>query len=434
VTAQGAVPKPFDFARFHMDVTARGPDLDQLYDLTGVALPNTPPYRLRGRLSRDAHLWRIDGLGGRVGSSDLSGRIAARTGGPRPVLDADLVTRSLDFADLGALFGGAARAGKVASPAQVAAARALQSRQRLLPDATLNVSRIRAVDADVAYRALSIRNAPAPLRSGQAHVKLNDGLLRADPVDFELPQGRIAGSIQLDARNARPVTQLDLRLSNARLEHLVPVRAGGAIPFDGALVGRAKLRATGDSVHRAFANADGDVSFVVPHGEIRRAFAELMGVDVVKGLGLLMSKDQKTTPIRCGVAHFSAANGVFSADQLVFDTGPVLVTGSGAITMGDERLDLKVQGHPKKFQILRVKLPVIARGTLLKPRLGVQPAPALAQGGAAAALGAFLTPIAALLPFVDPGLAKDADCAALLADARAGGAPVKVATRSGAGR
>jgi hypothetical protein len=32
-----------------------------------------------------------------------------------------------------------------------------------------------------------------------------------------------------------------------------------------------------------------------------------------------------------------------------------------------------------------------------------------------------LTPVAALLAFVDPGLAKDADCAALLAQARSGG-------------
>jgi hypothetical protein len=39
-------------------------------------------------------------------------------------------------------------------------------------------------------------------------------------------------------------------------------------------------------------------------------------------------------------------------------------------------------------------------------------------------LGALLTPLAALLPFVDPGLAKDANCASLLAAGKAQGAPV----------
>jgi len=425
VTAKGAVPKPFDMAVFHMDTTARGPDLAELYAITGVALPNTPPYRLHGRLSRDVNIWRIDSLGGTVGSSDLGGHLLVRTGGARPYLSANLSSRSLDFTDLGALFGGAPKVGKVASATQIATARVMQAQQHLLPDATLNTQRIRAIDADVDYKAESIRNAPIKLRAGSAKVSLNAGLLRADPVAFELPQGRIAGEVTLDARKATPVTDLDLRLSNARLEHLVPIRMQGRIPFSGVFVGRAKLHGAGSSVHRAFANADGDVSLVVPNGEIRQAFAELMGVDVVKGLGLLLSHSQETTPIRCGVAHFHAVNGVFTADNIVFDTGPVLVTGSGSINMDTERLDLKAQGHPKKFQLVRVILPVTAGGTLMNPKLGVQPGAAIAQGGAAVALAAFLTPIAAILPFIDPGLAKDANCSALVGEAKAEGAPVK---------
>jgi uncharacterized protein involved in outer membrane biogenesis len=180
-------------------------------------------------------------------------------------------------------------------------------------------------------------------------------------------------------------------------------------------------------VHRTFANANGDVSLVVPNGEIRKAFAELMGVNVVKGLGLLLSKNQDKTSIRCGVAHFHAVNGVFNADQIVFDTDPVLVTGSGSINMDSERLDLKVQGHPKKFQLVRVILPITAQGTLLHPKMGVQPGAAIAQGGVAVALATFLTPLAAVLPFIDPGLAKDANCVGLMAEAKAQGAPVKPA-------
>ncbi|MDZ4052557.1 MAG: AsmA family protein, partial [Phenylobacterium sp.] len=92
VTAKGAIPKPFDLAQFSMNVTARGPDLAALYDLTGVALPNTPPYRLNGRLSRDEQTYKIEGLSGRVGDSDLSGFISVETGDERPYLKADLRT------------------------------------------------------------------------------------------------------------------------------------------------------------------------------------------------------------------------------------------------------------------------------------------------------------------------------------------------------
>jgi len=44
-----------------------------------------------------------------------------------------------------------------------------------------------------------------------------------------------------------------------------------------------------------------------------------------------------------------------------------------------------------------------------------------------AALAALVTPLAAVVAFVDPGLAEDADCASLLAEAKASGAPVKTA-------
>jgi uncharacterized protein involved in outer membrane biogenesis len=309
----------------------------------------------------------------------------------------------------------------------VAAARTLQAQQRVLPDATLNVSKIRSVDADVTYKADTIRNAPVNLRSGSARVRLDDGVLRADPLAFELPQGRLAGMIQLDARKATPVTSLDLRLSNARLETLAPLHVAGGQPFDGALVGRARLTGAGASVHRAFGHANGEMMLVVPGGQIRRSFAELMGVDVVKGLGLLLSKNDQTTPIRCGVVHFQAVDGLFKADQILVDTGPVLITGSGVVNMDTERMDLKVQGHPKKFQILRLRVPVTAEGPLLHPHVGVQAGGAIAQGGAAVALGAFLSPLAAILPFIDPGLAKDANCSAVIAEASQHGAPVKTA-------
>ncbi|HEX7885278.1 MAG TPA: AsmA family protein, partial [Phenylobacterium sp.] len=429
VTARGAVPKPFDMGHFYMTATARGPDMAQLFPLTGLALPNTPPYRLRGRLDRDGLLWKIDSIGGRVGDSDLSGRLSVDTGRKRPFLKADLSSRSLDWDDLGALFGAAPKVGpgETASPEQGAIARRMVAQRRLLPDAPLDVSRIRAMDADVSYRALSIRDTPVKLNAGSARVRLDNGVLRAQPLKLDLPRGQVSGYVNLDARKATPVTDLDLRLTNSRIENLVPFEFRGAPALTGSLVARARLTGAGNSVHKASAAADGEVVVVAPGGEIRQAFAELMGVNVVKGLGLLNKKD--TTPIRCGVAQFETRGGVMTANNIVFDTGPVLVTGKGSVNLGTERLDLRLRGHPKKFRLVRVLLPVTVRGPMIAPKLGVEPAAALAQGGAAATLGSVLSPLAAILPFIDPGLAKDANCAGLIAEARAGGAPVKVVAK-----
>jgi uncharacterized protein involved in outer membrane biogenesis len=430
VTAQGAVPKPFDLAQFYMNATARGPDLSELYGLTGVPLPNTPPYSLHGRLSRDMHLWKIDGLGGRVGSSDLTGAISVRTGDKRPFLTADLKSQSLSFPDVGALFGGSRKIGKVASPTQVAVARKMQAEARIFPDATLNFNRIRSLDADVTYKAVSITDAPIHLKSASTHVKLDAGLLKADPVELDLPQGHLVGTAQLDARKDTATTDVDLRLANARLEGLMPVRFQGSTPFVGSLAGRIKLHGSGDSVHDFVGDANGEMMLVAPGGEIRRSLAELAGVDVIKGLGLLFVKDQTTAPIRCAVAHFKAQGGVMNADRLVIDTGPVLIDGGGTINLDTEQMALRVKGHPKKFQLVRLQAPITVSGPLLSPKVGVEKGRAFAQGGAALALGALLSPVAILLPFVDPGLAKDANCANLLAQGAAQGAPAQARPQS----
>jgi AcrR family transcriptional regulator len=65
-----------------------------------------------------------------------------------------------------------------------------------------------------------------------------------------------------------------------------------------------------------------------------------------------------------------------------------------------------------------------ALNALEAPVIGVDAGEIIAQGGIAAALG-FLSPLAAIFAFIDPGLAEDANCRPLLAEAQAKGAPVK---------
>ncbi|WP_293316468.1 AsmA family protein [Phenylobacterium sp.] len=425
VTAKGALPEPFDLGRFGLDLTAEGPDLARLYGLTGLALPNTPPYRLSGRLLREGQIYRLDDLGGRLGDSDLSGSLRVDVTGDRPFLSADLRSRRLDLDDLATLFGGAPSTGtgETASAPQEAMARRLRAERRLFPDTTLDVRRIRSMDAELTYRADAIEAPNLPLRGAKVRLTLEEGFLDAQEVVFSLPQGAFAGRISLDARPETPITDLDMRLTRARLEQLLPAGEGGVAPLSGDLVGRVKLRGAGASVHRAFANAEGEALLVVPQGEIREAFAELIGINVTRGLGLLLTDDQSRSPVRCAVAHFKGSGGVLRADHIVFDTEPVLGRGEGEIDLGRERIDFRLDGEPKEARLIRLMAPVTVRGPMLAPEVGVEAAGAIAQGGLAAALSVVAAPLAALLPFIDPGLAEDAACGALIADARKAGAP-----------
>jgi hypothetical protein len=138
----------------------------------------------------------------------------------------------------------------------------------------------------------------------------------------------------------------------------------------------------------------------------------------------LLTDDKSEVDVHCAVAGFSAKNGIMTLNQFAFDTPVVLASGEGTIDLKNERLDLAITGHPKKPQLVRLRAPITVRGPLDHPAVGVDASSAIAQGGLALGLAVVLSPLAAILPFVDPGLSTDADCGALLAQARSRGAPV----------
>jgi uncharacterized protein involved in outer membrane biogenesis len=425
------IDRPFDLTATTAEFTLAGNDLADGYYLTGLALPNTPPYRLQATLRRDGTDYRVENLLGRLGSSDISGELALDSGGKRPKLTGRLVSKSLNFADLAAPLGapvkttlaaGAARDSEVmpspppgdspSAPAGAPAGAAGGASKRLLPDADLQVNRVRGMDADVTFAADRVVEGKLPLEAVRLHVILDDGLLRLDPIAFVLPQGQIVGSARIDARATPPQSGVELQLDQLDLGQFKSAKSTSA-PLAGKLAGRVQLRGAGASVHKFASTANGSVSMVIEQGEISQALAELTGINVARGLGLLLAKDEKHDDIRCGVANFQVRNGVLGVNTLVLDTTDVLITGKGDANLGTERLDLSIQGKPKKLRLVRLRTPITVHGTLEKPSIGVSPEKVLAQAGAATALGVVLTPVAAALAFVDPGLAKDANCAAL---------------------
>lgn len=134
---------------------------------------------------------------------------------------------------------------------------------------------------------------------------------------------------------------------------------------------------------------------------------------------MLLTKKEDSTEIRCGGVSFHADNGDPKANSLLFDTTHVLVTGSGQINLQDEALAVSLQGNPKEIRVVRLRSRMEVKGTLAHPSVGLEPGHLAAQAGAAAVLGTVLTPAAAILAFVDGGLAKDANCSAVLSQGEA---------------
>jgi AsmA family protein len=433
LNAHTEIKHPFDFGGVNSKIHLRGKDLADVYYLTGLALPNTPPYDLTGMVVRDELKFTVEDFKGRLGGSDISGTLAIDSDRDRPLLKAELRSSLLNLQDLAAPLGTQAsvenktdtlaeskgqtsetnpksKPGKRARDAVAKSDLQAADTGYLLPDADLQVNRVRAMDADVKFEADAIRTAKIPMKKVRMHVLLNNARLSIDPLEFTLPQGRFSGTVAVNAQGSIPVSDIDMKFEDVDLGQFKPQGSNDA-PFTGQMIGRMHLHGRGSSAHKAAADASGDLTLVVPAGEIRAAYAELTGINVAKGLGLLLTKKEQKAQIRCGIASFHAEQGDLKANRFLVDTTDVLVTGRGDINLTDESLHLSLQGKPKKIRLVRLRAPIEIHGTLAHPDIGLEPGHVLAQAGSAAALGVLLTPVAAVLAFVDKGLAKDANCA-----------------------
>jgi uncharacterized protein involved in outer membrane biogenesis len=400
----GFLPRPFDFGALNVTFAAAGLDLKDLYFLTGVSLPNTGAYGLSGTLVREGAHFHYGDLVATFGQSDVRGTLSIETSSGRPRFDADLNSHLLRMMDLGAQ-----AAGRGAAPEA--------GKDLLLSDVQVPLSGMRRSDGAVRFHAEGLTVGKLRMHAVAALVKIDHGVLLAAPLSAAFTEGTISGRVSIDATREVPSTDLDLRISDLRLDQL-DRKDSGQPPFDGLLQARIVLKGLGNSIHRVAATANGTVTAVLPRGAIRAEFAELAGIDLARGLGLLLSKNREQTGVRCGLANFQAREGTLFAQSLLLDTDPVVITGTGEIHLDSEVLDLALSGRPKTRRLLRLRSALSIRGTLAHPSIGIEARKSAAQT---------LEPLRA---FVDPDLAKDADCTAVVAEARTDGVRVSASNSS----
>lgn len=411
--ARGTLLDPLRLRDFDLKLALSGKNLDDLYPLLGLALPPTPPYALDGRLTRDIEgqrtTWHYDRFKGKVGDSDLAGSASVATGGARPYLRADLVSRKLDFDDLAGFVGGApdTGGGETTNPELAALAAQREASARLLPDTPYNLEKLRAMDADVRLKAARIDAPKLPLDDMDAHLLLEGGQLRLDPLDFGVAGGDIRSTIRMDARGSPIRTRADIAARGLNLGPMLPdvKLAQDAI---GKLGGDVKLAGNGNSIAAMLGSSDGTAVVGMGKGRISNLVMELAGLDIAEALKFLVEGDRRI-PIRCAFGDFAVADGLMTANALAFDTTDTIIVGEGTISLKDETLRLKLRPRPKDRSILALRSPLLVEGTFKQPRFHPDYARVGLRGAIALVLGN-IAPPAALLATLELGPGKDADC------------------------
>ena len=411
----GSLAEPLQIQQVTVNLEMSGPDLAHLYRFTGVVLPHSPPYELKGRLTRLGDKFSYRKFSGTVGDSDLSGDATVDIGGDRPKLTATLHSKVLDFDDLAGFVGGTPGAGEgeTISDEQKEEASARRASGKFLPSASIELEKLRAMDADVRLNAARVESGRLPLEDMTAHLVLTNGKLTLDPLDFGAAGGNLASVVEVDAREDPARFGMAMRIEHLELPKLLP-RAKVMQDAIGTIYGSIVLEGSGDSTASMLASSKGSLAAIMGQGQISNLVLEVAGLDIAESLAFLIGDDQQVT-LRCAYADFEVVDGIATARSVAMDTSDTALLLRGDFSFKDESLDLRLLPKPKDMSPVAIRTPILIGGTFADPSLGPEPGPLLLRGAAVAALAAVAPPLA-LLGLIETGPGKDLNC---------GGEPVK---------
>ncbi|HYH43270.1 MAG TPA: AsmA family protein, partial [Burkholderiales bacterium] len=409
----GTLLDPLHLKGEDLQFELEGADLAQLFPLLGVPLPPTPPYKLSGHLNHHGDVWAFRKFAGRVGNSDLAGDFAVDRAQKPQLITADLISRNLDMQDLGGFVGGD-RGDAKASPKPPPS-------DKVLPREPFSLEKLRVANASVKFRGERVVTEKLPIEKLTVTLKLDNGVLTLEPLNFGVAGGNLVSQIRMDAREAIIKTRADIAVKQVRLEKLVPSFKISQVNA-GVITGRVRLDTVGNNVARMLAEADGDAAVMMEGGSVSELLVRLINLDVANAIPVLLTGDRQL-PVRCMVTHLKGVDGDFKVQTLVLDTGKAVVTGAGGVNFVNETLDLKLVSKSKGFSLAALRGPINIKGTFKDPKVGPDFQKAALRGAAAVALGLATSGIGAIIPLIDFGGAKDSDCKALIDEASGPAAP-----------
>lgn len=411
-------------AALDMQLKVSAPSMARLYGLTGIVLPETPPFSTAGHLLASMEHGRnryvYEHFSGKVGGSDLSGELTYVQQAPRPHLSGAARSHLLKFSDLGPLVGADSNASKRARGLP-----AVQPANKVLPVESFRTERWTSIDADVSFRADRIvREKQLPIANLYTEFHLRDGTLALTPLQFDWAGGRLHGDVRLagggrnsqDARQDAIRAELKATARHIRLRELFP-SLDSLHASVGEINGDAALSATGNSVATLLASANGEVKALINQGSVCKLMLEQMGLNLGSVVLAKLMGDRQVR-LHCMAADFAVTQGKAQSRLWLAETDDATVRVSGSIDLASEQLDLTLKPDSKGLRIITLRAPIYVQGTFKEPDISIDKRTLALKAGSALALATVAAPLAALLPLINTGPRGDTECAPLLAQVR----------------
>ena len=335
-------------------------DLPALFAAAGLSAPRLPQGLGARSIAARGNL--TAGADGRatlaqatltLDSNTLTGQIGLATAGARPKVTAILSAGKLDLAALGGGTGGGAGASGASGGGW--------------SKAPIDVSALRAVDADVTLSAAGVDLGTADLGQTDVALSLAGGKATLALKQIAAYQGTISGQILADATGT-PAVSADLTADKVALQPLLTAFANYT-----RLSGTGRLTA---SLQSRGGSMDALMNALAGSGEIRLGQGALQGFDLA---GMLTHLDPgyvgsgARTIYDAITATFTITGGVLSNSDLQFKSALVNATGKGTFDIGGRTLDYTVT--PVALQGIAgntgVQVPLKISGPWAAPKFGL---------------------------------------------------------------
>lgn len=410
--AEGILDNPKALEGMDLQVRLRGASMADLFPLTGLLLPRTPPFdtngRLVGSLQPGRAVWAYQDFEGRVGQSDLRGALHYTSGKPRPRLTGDLASRKLRLADLGPVIG--APSTKQGQKNKEAAS------GKALPTQRFETRTWTAMDMDVRFRSDRIERPEAlPIEDLSVHAIMDNGVLRLAPLRFGMAKGKLDIEAVVDSGPKPPKANLKGRVEGMQLSALFPeieLMKKSLGRMDGAL----SLQGQGQSIAEWLGTSSGDVRLYVRDGRFSKQLLDLAALNLGSVVVAKLFGADKEVQLNCAVADFAVQKGVARTRNVKLATPEAIVEATGQVSLAQETMDLHIKPESLKWKFFSLRTPLYVRGSFANPKVGVEPGPLLLRAGAAVAAAVVAPAALALVPLTVPAAEEDAQCERILAE------------------
>ncbi len=344
VNVSGKIAEPAAGKGLNLALSAKSDNIARLAELGGTTIGKVGPFELAATVSDGDKSYKLGGINMKIGGSDLSGDVSVSLADKTPYINVALSSNKLDLNDVLPQ-----SEEKAEAPAKEETKKS-DKPQKIFPAAPLPIDGLKAVNADVSFKATKLILGDFALQNVADVISLKGGNMKGRH-DFTMGGGTFGGDIDFNGSKLPAKLNINLAGKNLGLGNSLKENGITDLLHGGATQVVVKLNASGKSVAGLMASLQGKTLVNVGEGKIKSTKVNFLGGDLVTGVleNILPSSNEgEFTPFQCMVVNLDFKKGVTDyKKRIAVQTNAMNISSSGNINLAKETLDIGIKPEPR---------------------------------------------------------------------------------------